>query len=90
VDIRCPAEPVGTFVKKGGDADETVGRKCLCNALLSNIGRGQVLEDGSAEPALFTAGDDLTTLGRFLAGRSLYSAADVVQYVLRKDTRSEV
>jgi NAD(P)H-dependent flavin oxidoreductase YrpB (nitropropane dioxygenase family) len=87
VDFRCPAEPVDTFVKKGGDADDTVGRRCLCNALMSNVGHAQVLDDGSIEPGLFTAGDDLTTLGRFLAGRASYSAADVVAYVLGSDTR---
>jgi NAD(P)H-dependent flavin oxidoreductase YrpB (nitropropane dioxygenase family) len=90
VDFRCPAEPVGTYVKKGGDAGETAGRRCLCNALMSNVGHGQVLDDGSVEPALFTAGDDLRMLGRFLAGRSAYSAADVVDYLLKKDTRSEL
>jgi NAD(P)H-dependent flavin oxidoreductase YrpB (nitropropane dioxygenase family) len=90
VDFRCPAEPVGTFVKKGGDAGDTVGRRCLCNALMSNVGHGQVLDDGSIEPALFTAGDDLTTIGRFLAGRSSYSAADVIHYLLGNDTRCEI
>jgi hypothetical protein len=90
VDFRCPAEPVGTFVKKGGDADDTVGRRCLCNALMSNVGHGQVLDGGSIEPGLFTAGDDLTTIGRFLAGRSSYSAADVIDYLLGNDTRCEI
>jgi hypothetical protein len=34
------------------------------------------------EPELFTAGDDLRDLGRFLAGRSSYSAADVIDYLM--------
>jgi nitronate monooxygenase len=79
---RCPSEPVDTFVKKGGVAEDTAGRKCLCNALLSNIGVGQTREDGRGELPLLTSGDDLRTLGTFLAGRSGYSAADVLSYLL--------
>jgi NAD(P)H-dependent flavin oxidoreductase YrpB (nitropropane dioxygenase family) len=82
VRYRCPAEPVETFVKKGGDRSETTGRKCLCNALMANIGRGQVLADGSREPTLYTAGDDIARLGDFLGGRDSYSAAEVVDYLL--------
>jgi len=79
---RCPAEPVSSFVKKGGDPEETQGRKCLCNALMANVGHAQVLEDGISEPELFTAGDDLGFLGRWLDGRTSYSARDVVDYLL--------
>jgi NAD(P)H-dependent flavin oxidoreductase YrpB (nitropropane dioxygenase family) len=82
VDYRCPAEPVDTFVKKGGDATATVGRKCLCNALMANVGHGQVVDGVTVEPALFTAGDDLRSIGTFLASRTSYSAADVIDYLL--------
>jgi len=78
---RCAAEPVDTFVKKGGDMADTIGRRCLCNGLLSNIGLPQEREEG-AELPLVTSGDDLTTLGAFIAGRSGYSAADVVAHLL--------
>ncbi len=79
---RCPAEPVDTFVKKGGAVEETVGRKCLCNALMTNTGHGQLRNGGGPELPLLTTGDDTETLGRFLRGRRSYSAADVIDYLL--------
>jgi len=82
VAYRCPGEPVATFVKKGGDVADTEGRKCLCNALMANVGLGQRLDDGTVEPPLFTAGDDLRRLGGFLRGRTSYGAADVLDYLL--------
>jgi len=70
-------------VAKGGMVEDTVGRKCLCNALMANIGYQQVRKDGSVEPALVTIGDDLNTVAQFLApGRTSYSAADVVASLL--------
>jgi len=78
----CPAEPVDDYVRKGGDAADTVNRKCLCNALLSNIGLGQVQEGNYHEPPLLTAGDDLATLDRFLKpGQTSYTAHDVLEYL---------
>lgn len=82
VDYRCPAEPEADWERKGGDADATQGRRCLCNALMANIGLGQRRADGSSEPPLLTSGDQLSQLGEFLAGRERYSAADVVEYLL--------
>lgn len=82
VGYRCPAEPVDTFVKKGGELEETVGRKCLCNALLADIGYGQVRDDGVVEKPLLTSGDDLQRIGEFAQGRLEYSADDVLDYLL--------
>lgn len=80
---RCPAEPVDSYVSKGGDFANTVGRKCLCNALVSNIGLAQTRKDGYVEPALITAGDDLLEIGRFLRpGRTTYSAREVIETLL--------
>jgi nitronate monooxygenase len=80
---RCSAEPVAAYVAKGGKIDDTVGRKCLCNALLANIGYSQVRKENMVEPALITVGDDLNTVAQFLApGRTSYSAADVVKKLL--------
>jgi nitronate monooxygenase len=76
---RCPAEPTDDYVRKGGDLEDTVGRKCLCNALLANVGLAQRREDGNAEPPLVTSGDDVTEVAGFLApGASGYSAKDVI------------
>lgn len=83
IGYRCAAEPVANFVSKGGKVEETVGRKCLCNALMANIGLAQIRKDGSVEPPLVTVGDDLNTVAQFLApGRQTYTAADVVKSLL--------
>ena len=80
---RCPAEPVDDYVRKGGDIADTIGRKCLCNALMSNIGLGQIKRDGTHEPILVTSGDDVAEVARFLpAGASSYGAKDVIDYLL--------
>jgi nitronate monooxygenase len=79
---RCASEPVEAYVKKGGKAEETVGRRCLCNALMANVGLGQARKDGDAEPPLLTSGDDLQKIGRFLNGRVRYDASDVIDYLL--------
>ena len=59
IGYRCPAEPVDAYLRKGGDPSETVGRVCLCNALMSAVGLGQRRLDGSVEPAISTLGADL-------------------------------
>jgi nitronate monooxygenase len=83
IGYRCSAEPVANYVAKGGKVEETVGRKCLCNALMANIGHAQARRDGSVEPPLVTVGDDLNTVAQFLApGRTSYRAADVVESLL--------
>ncbi|NIY09627.1 MAG: hypothetical protein GWN02_15660 [Gemmatimonadetes bacterium] len=80
---RCPAEPVQTFVKKGGDVEETEGRKCLCNALFAAIGQGQVRKDGRTELPLITSGDEVNTIRKLTGeGDAGYSAADVIDYLL--------
>jgi len=82
VGFRCASEPIDSYVSKGGAIEDTVGRQCLCNALMANIGHGQVRKDGVIEPPILTAGDDLKALGRFLGDRERYSAADVIEYLL--------
>ena len=83
IGYRCSAEPVDIYVSKGGKIEETVGRKCLCNALMANIGHQQTRKDGMIEPALVTVGDDLNTVAQFLApGRESYGAADVIASLL--------
>ena len=83
IGYRCAAEPVANYVAKGGKVEETVGRKCLCNALMANIGHQQTRKDGSLEPPLVTVGDDLNNVAQFLQpGRTSYTAADVVKSLL--------
>jgi nitronate monooxygenase len=85
IGYRCAAEPVANYVAKGGKVGETVGRKCLCNALLANVGHAQRRKNDVVEPALVTIGDDLNTVVQFLApGQESYSASDVVASLLSK------
>ncbi len=80
---RCPAEPLSTYLAKGGKAEDAEGRKCLCNALMANIGHQQVRCGHHVEPPLVTAGDDLTEVWRFLPpGSTSYGAADVLDALL--------
>lgn len=82
VGYRCPAEPVDTYVKKGGAVADTEGRQCLCNGLTSNIGQPQLREGGFEEPPLLTSGDDLLSIQTFLGSRTRYTASDVIDYLL--------
>ncbi len=82
IGYRCASEPVDSYLKKGGKIEDTVGRRCLCNALTADIGLGQVRADGSVELPLVTSGDDLLSIGGFLSGRTHYSANDVLDYLM--------
>ena len=80
---RCPSEPAADYVRKGGDLEDTKGRKCLCNALAGNLGKGQIRRDGWEEKALVTSGDDVADVARFMApGADSYRAVDVINYLL--------
>jgi nitronate monooxygenase len=83
VDYRCPAEPETLFARKRGLPASTAGRSCLCNSLLATVGLAQTRRDGTVEPPLVTAGDDLCRLSRFLPpGTTSYDAADVIHALL--------
>jgi nitronate monooxygenase len=83
IGYRCAAEPVQNYIAKGGKIEDTVGRKCLCNALMANVGHAQMRKDNVAEPPLVTVGDDLNTIATFLApGKDTYSAEEVVASLL--------
>lgn len=80
---RCPAEPVDDYLRKGGKLEDTLGRKCVCNALLATIALGQIRPDGYSELPLITSGDDIATVARFLKpGATTYTAADVLELLL--------
>jgi nitronate monooxygenase len=83
---RCPAEPLTTYLAKGGTSEDAAGRKCLCNALMANIGLQQVRCGRHVEPPLVTAGDDLAGIARFLPpGSASYGVADVLASLLYGD-----
>jgi nitronate monooxygenase len=86
---RCPAEHPDDFAAKGGSAETTGGRVCLCNGLLAAVGLGQQRTDLAhpgvtvAEPPIVTAGRETEAIARFLRpGATGYSAADVLDHVL--------
>jgi nitronate monooxygenase len=83
IDYRCSAEPLSVYASKGGKIEDTVGKRCLCNALLATIGHPQVRNGNRTEPGVVTSGNDLTTLGRFLPADQLaYHASDVIANLL--------
>jgi NAD(P)H-dependent flavin oxidoreductase YrpB (nitropropane dioxygenase family) len=83
---RCPAEPISAYLHKGGTAESTVGRKCVCNGLFATIGLGQLRGNELTETSLVTAGDDLEGVARFLEpGQTRYGALDVIAKLLPPD-----
>ncbi len=90
VGLRCPAEPVDHYLKKEGKIEDTVGRKCLCNGLMSVVGHAQVQKGGFIEPLIVTAGDDLQSIKPFLKKGLNYSAAEVVRVLKGPHRQVEV
>jgi nitronate monooxygenase len=79
IGFRCAAEPVEDYVRKGGEAANCEGRKCVCNGLLGTVSLAQSRK-GVIEPSLVTAGDDVRGVSRFLQpGELSYSAQDVIE-----------
>ncbi len=86
---RCPAEPIESFTAKGGRAQNTAGRACLCNGLLAATGLPQVRADGYVEPAIITLGEDFQTVRELLAdlppGQETYTIGKLIMF-LRQGT----
>lgn len=83
--FRCPGEPLADYIRKGGSEQETEGRKCLCNGLMSTIGLAQVRKDDYEEPPLLTAGNELSAAISSFVGeqKKSYSAQEVIESILR-------
>ena len=80
---RCPGEPLDVYLQKEGTIEETPGKKCICNGLMSAIGLSQEQNGLYREKPIVTSGDDLARVVNFLKGNKLsYSADDVIQYLL--------
>jgi len=91
IGYRCPSEPVSSYVKKGGKIEDTIGRKCLCNGLMSAAGFAQTKTADQMEPPIITAGDDLLYILNFLKpGKRLYSAIDVLKEILRNQFKQMI
>ena len=82
IGFRCPAEPVSVYVAKGGRAEDTLGRKCICNALVATMGHPQV-RGRRLEPPIITSGNALDSIVQFApAGTTSYRAANVIARLL--------
>jgi nitronate monooxygenase len=82
VGYRCPSEPINTYLARGGKIEDTVGRACLCNGLMSKAGFPQRQKGGFVEPPIVTSGDELVNIGRFIKpGATGYSAKDVIDHL---------
>ncbi len=81
---RCPGEPVKSYVHKGGEFQDTVGRKCVCNGLLASIGMEQHRRNDQVEQPLVTCGNDVSSITQFLesANATSYTATNVVKCLL--------
>ncbi len=81
---RCPGEKVAAYTHKGGNLQDTVGRKCICNALVANIGLPQSRKGGIKETVIVTCGNDVANISLFLRhpSDSSYSAAHVVELLM--------
>lgn len=83
IEYRCASEPVADFVRKGGAVEQTEGRTCLCNNLLSTIGISKPRKGGYIEPPIVTSSDDLHLTPLFIKpGHTTYTAGDVLDVLL--------
>jgi len=90
IGFRCPSEPVADYVKKGGKVEDTLGRKCICNALLSAIDLPQHQKYGYTEHPIITLGQDVSFLPSMIKDENgRYSASEAIDYLtgVRADVR---
>lgn len=82
IGYRCPAEPVDSFVKKGGAAELATEARCLCNALLANLGLGMSYAGTRLEQPMLTVGKHLESLRLLIKRFGIdYSATDVLRFL---------
>ena len=75
---RCSAERVKDYLAKGGDENDVVGARCICNGLISATGLGD-----PGEPAIVTLGDDVSFLKHLTKDEdSSYTPAQAMTYLL--------
>ncbi len=89
---RCPGERVDLYTKKGGKVEDTVGRKCVCNGLMANIGLAQVRQKSELEEIMVTCGEEVAEISKYLPtpDAAHYSASHVLNYLLSGHSRIDV
>jgi len=81
IGFRCPAEPVKAHVKKGGDADSTQGRVCICNGLAAASIDGH--SKAASEPPIITLGKDHSFIRSMVSSADgSYASEDVIRSIL--------
>jgi nitronate monooxygenase len=82
----CAAEPEKSYIEKGGNPENLKGRKCLCNALVANVGHPKKYKNGYKEQYLVTVGDCFNNIVDFLKSPDdeIYKSQDVVDKLLTK------
>jgi nitronate monooxygenase len=89
IGFRCASEPPTVYKSKGGNPEDGVGKKCLCNSLLATAGHPQVRNGKYVEAPIVTSGDDLPSVKQFLNGNGTsYTAADVIRKLLEGTTKA--
>ncbi|MCK5321276.1 nitronate monooxygenase [Candidatus Pacearchaeota archaeon] len=78
IKTRCPADNIKNYIRNGGKVEDTEGRKCICNALISTIGLGY-----PEEPPIVTAGSDLSTVKTLSKEKRNYTSKNVIDYILK-------
>jgi nitronate monooxygenase len=81
---RCPGERVDLYTKKGGAEGDTIGRKCVCNGLLANIGLAQIRKRSGAENVMVTCGNEVAEIYKYLSNSEAtsYSVKQVLDFLL--------
>jgi NAD(P)H-dependent flavin oxidoreductase YrpB (nitropropane dioxygenase family) len=82
IGYRCPAESEQAYIAKGGSPERASQARCLCNALLANIGLGMSYAGTRLEKPLITVGKHLDSLKLLIQRFGLeYSATDVLRFL---------
>ncbi len=82
IGYRCPAEGEASYATKGGAGEKAGEARCLCNALLANIGLGMKYAGERLEQPLLTVGNQLESLRLLVAKCGMqYSARDVIAFL---------
>lgn len=85
IGYRCPAEPLQSYLAKGGRIEDTINTMCLCSGLHATVDLGQRLSHGTSEPAVVTMGQDVAFLRRLMSHENDgYSIEAVMRYLLNK------
>lgn len=80
---RCPAEPIGAWLGKGGKLEDALNRICLCNGLLASAGFGIETKQGQ-EPPVVTLGKVTEFIQRIIEDPyQEYTAKEALQFIFK-------